>query len=72
MKSAPFDISCELWREYEFGGRVYRIDTPLQLFVGKTTHRIFDGTVCHCVPAPGIEGCVLRWEPRDKSQPVQF
>lgn len=59
------DISNELWREYDFGGRVYRIDAPQKLFLrsGGTTHRVVttDG-VAHCVPAPGVQGCVLRWK----------
>ena len=26
----------------------------------------------HCLPAPGERGCVLRWQPRDVNEPVQF
>ena len=70
-----FDISAELWREYDFGGRVYRIENPKTLFYrqGGSTHRVVtaDGIV-HCLPAPGVEGCVLRWENRDPNNPVQF
>lgn len=59
------DISNEIWREYDFGGRVYRIEKPLELYFrdGGTTHRIVtaDG-VAHCVPAPGVNGCALRWK----------
>jgi hypothetical protein len=58
------DISSELWREYDFGGRVYRIESPKLLFTrpGGTTHRVVDADdVAHCVPAPGQNGCVLRW-----------
>jgi hypothetical protein len=53
----------EQWREYEFGGRVYRIDSPVKVYIGTTTHRVVgpDGVV-HCVPAPGNQGCVLRWK----------
>lgn len=62
-------ISDEEWREYDFGGRVYRIDKPVDLYYrdGGTTHRVVtaDG-VAHCVPAPGVDGCVLRW----KANPV--
>ena len=67
------DITDELWREYDFGGRVYRIDSPKALVVGTTTHRVVgsDGLV-HCVPAPGLQGCVLRWQPRDPTKPIQF
>jgi hypothetical protein len=69
----PKDISVEQWREYDFGGRVYRIDAPQRLWIGTTTHRVQDGSgLVHCVPAPGQSGCVLRWQPRDISKPVQF
>lgn len=63
----------EAWREYDFGGRTYRIDNPISLVtrVGGTTHRVGtydvtkDITITHCVPAPGINGCVLRWSMKD-------
>jgi hypothetical protein len=58
------NLRMELWREYDYGGRVYRIDEPQKLFTrpGGTTHRVVtrDGVV-HCLPAPGFNGCVLRW-----------
>ena len=69
-----FDISTELWREYDFGGRVYRIDFPKTLYyrTGGTTHRVVDSKgVAHCVPVPGAYGCVLRWENRE-DPPVNF
>lgn len=57
------DISDEEWREYDFGGRVYRIEDPRDLYVGNSTHRVVDAKgVAHCVPAPGKSGCVLRWK----------
>lgn len=57
------DITSEEWREYEFGGRTYRIDQPITLYVGNTTHRVVDANgVTHCVPAPGHHSCVLRWK----------
>jgi hypothetical protein len=66
----PRDISTESWREYDFDGRVYRIDGPKTLYIGETTHRIVDAAgVTHCVPAPGQQGCVLRWQ---ASPPVSF
>lgn len=69
----PRDISKELWREYDFDGRVYRIDGPRQLFIGDTTHRIVDAAgVVHLAPAPGERGCVVRWMPHDAAEPVQF
>jgi hypothetical protein len=54
----------EEWREYDFGGRVYRIEKPavVQFRKGGTSHRVTDSEgVVHCVPAPGEQGCVLRW-----------
>ena len=63
----------EQYREYDFGNRVYKILSPVALWTGVTTHRVLDanGTV-HCVPIPGSYGCVLRWLPKDETQPVQF
>jgi hypothetical protein len=72
---SQYDLSGELWREYDFGDRVYRIDSPRCLFVssGGTTHRVVDASgIVHCAPAPGKGGCVLRWCPRDAQNPVQF
>lgn len=54
----------EAWREYDFGGRVYRIDAPVkvQFRAEGSTHRVTDTKgVVHCVPAPGFHGCALRW-----------
>ena len=55
----------EEWREYDFEGRIYRIDNPIsvEFRADSTTHRVTgsDGIV-HCVPAPGHRGCVLRWK----------
>jgi hypothetical protein len=68
------DISAEAWREYEHGGRTFRIESPVTLYLrpGGSTHRVLDAEgVVHCNPAPG-DGCALRWKPRDPSQPVQF
>lgn len=67
------DLTPELWREYDFGDRVYRIDAPVRLFwrEGGTTHRVLDASgVAHCVPAPGHCGCVLRWLERPGSPGV--
>lgn len=74
------DISHEDWREYDFGGRTYKIILPLKLYYreGGTTHRIVtkdahDNLIAHCVPAPGVNGCVLRWyTPPSKGGPVNF
>jgi hypothetical protein len=69
------DLTCEEWREYDFGGRVYRIERPkeLQCRPGGSTHRVVgsDGVV-HCLPAPGVCGCVLRWKSVDPAKPVEF
>lgn len=66
-------ITDELWREYDFNGRVYRIDNPQELYVGNTTHRIVDKEgVVHCIPAPGTGNCVLRWKVSEGQSPVRF
>lgn len=70
------DLSAEAWREYEFGDKVYRINNPSKLYyrVGGSTHRVLDQDgVVHCVPAPGFNGCVLRWKNLDSApSPCQF
>jgi len=67
------DISCEEWREYDFNGRVYRIESPVSLWIGNTTHRVLDALgVIHCVPNIGYHGCVLRWKSKDPDKPVSF
>jgi hypothetical protein len=59
-------LSGEIYREYVFGTTIYRIDSPVALFIGTTTHRVLDGTgLVHCVPAPGEHGCVVRWLPKN-------
>ena len=69
----PKDLVKEEWREYDFGGRTYRVDSPQTLWIGNTTHRVLDmAGIVHCVPAPGKDGCALRWKPKDATQPVQF
>lgn len=68
-------LEVEEWREYDFGGRVYRIESPAELYFKPqgTTHRVvgMDG-VAHCVPAPGVQGCVLRWKAKSGNPPVEF
>lgn len=60
------DLSgVEKWREYDFNGRVYRITQPRSVTYqpGGTTHRVVDDIgIVHVVPAPGEEGCVLRFD----------
>jgi hypothetical protein len=65
------DLQClnvegvEEWREYDFGNRVYRIDNPVSVHFRPlgSTHRVLDASgITHCVPAPGVVGCVLRWK----------
>lgn len=64
-------LETELWREYDFGGRVYRINSPATLYMGTTCHRVVDSDgIVHCVPAPGNHGCVVRWQ--SKGEPVAF
>ena len=75
--SALRDISSECYREYEFGpsfDRVtYRINNPVSLYVGETTHRVIDMSgVVHCVPRPGECNCVLRWEVKAGHSPISF
>lgn len=68
-------ITTEEYREYDFCERVYRITNPVSLVVreGGTTHRVVDSEgVVHCVPSPGVRGCVLRWKNKDTNKPVNF
>jgi hypothetical protein len=68
-------IRTEAWREYDFGGRVYRIKNPKTLYMrtGGSTHRVVDGKgIVHCVPSPGTNGCILRWQNKNTSVPVNF
>lgn len=68
------DISTEEWREYDFGGRVYRV-TGVTLYwrSGGSTHRVVDDKgVVHCLPVPGQQGCVLRWKSKNPDKPVDF
>ncbi len=69
------DLTVEAWREYDFAGRVYRIDAPKTLFTrpGGTTHRVVDSkNVTHCLPAPGQQGCVLRWTGHNDTSGTTF
>lgn len=70
-----YDISLEKWREYDWNGRIYRINNPKKLFIrpGGTTHRVVDAeNIVHCIPSVGEMGCVLRWQNRDQNKPVNF
>lgn len=70
-----FDLSKEIWREYDFGGRVYRITHPITLYLRPdgTTHRVLDlEGIVHCVPSVGHMGCVLRWKNLDEKNPINF
>ncbi len=69
------DLSAEAYREYDFQGRIYKIENPAILFTrpGGTTHRVMDVfNVVHCVPAPGVDGCVLRWKSKPTEPPCTF
>lgn len=58
-----------LWREYDTGDRVYRIERPVKFWYreGGSTHRVLDaGGIVHIVPAsaiiryqkePGVDQC---------------
>ena len=64
-----------LWREYDFEGRVYRIENPVAFWSrpGGATHRVEDSVgVVHIVPAPGVKGCVLRYAKREGAVKVKF
>lgn len=70
-----YSLTDELYREYDFGGRSYRIDNPQRLYyrVGGSTHRVVDSNdVVHLLPGPGYRGCVIRWAPKDILKAVQF
>lgn len=74
-----FDISHEIWREYDFTGggvhRIYRIENPKLLFIreGGSTHRIVDANgVTHLCPGPGFRGCIIRWKNPPGEKPVNF
>lgn len=65
----------EEWREYDFGGRIYRLDGPVELAFRPRgeTHRVTDNAgVVHCLPAPGERGCVLRWKSKEGKKAVNF
>ncbi len=69
----PKDLTNEVWREYDFNDRVYRINDPVTLWVGTSTHRVLDSEgIVHCVPAPGYYGCVLRWVSNEDGPAVSF
>lgn len=80
VKNAPNgitvgDLRDELYREVATPDGVYRIDSPVALFVrkGGTTLRILDAAgMVHLVPGPGYRGAAHRWAPRDLSNPVAF
>ena len=63
------------WREYDFDGRVYRVERPVAFWhrPGGETHRVEDAAgVVHIVPAPGHHGCVLRYVKDPGEPPVRF
>lgn len=70
-------LDTEDYREYDFNERAtpYRINKPTKLFYreGGTTHRVVDiNGLTHCVPAPGYNGCVLRWKAKEGQKAVSF
>lgn len=69
-----FDLEGVLWREYDTGERVYRIENPVCFWhrPGGTTHRVMDKDgVVHIVPAPGPT-CFLRYKKTEGVDPCQF
>lgn len=65
----------EIWREYDFGSRIYRIVGPTGLWFRPdgSTHRVLDSLgVVHLVPASGHQGCVVRWQKGEGREPVDF
>lgn len=66
----PIPLTDEEWREYDWAGRIYRIQNPTELYYrrGGTTHRVVDGEgITHCVPAPTPDqAVVLRWKSPNK------
>jgi hypothetical protein len=69
------ELSNVIWREYEFGDTVYRINNPVALYTHSngTTHRILDAEgIVHIVPAPGINGCIVRYKKKEGVEPVRF
>lgn len=70
-----YDLTSELWREYDFTDSTYRINNPVKLFLyeDSTTHRVLDDKgIVHCLPAPGRNGCVVRWKSKDPLKSVSF
>jgi len=78
-KMVAKNLTKEAVRIYEWtdpitGNRcTHRINEPVALYVGKTTHRILDTNgFVHFVPSVGYFGCVLLTENKDKSEPCNW
>lgn len=70
-----YQLDHVVWREYDFEGRVYRIEHPIKFWhrPGGETHRVLDSKgVIHIVPAPGVRGCVLRYTKAEGQDPCKF
>lgn len=68
----PVDISSEQYREYHYAdGGLYRIDTPVSLYVfeGKSgwTQRVVDAAGVTHRPTPGW--LAISWKPKDGTPP---
>lgn len=74
--TGPLDITDEIYREYDFGSRTYRIDKPVALYyssINPSTHRIVDSEgIVHCVPFDKKGSTVLRWKTADVNKPIIF
>lgn len=70
-----FELDDLLWREYDFIGRVYRINNPVAFWYRENgeTHRVLDSEgIIHIVPAPGVHGCVVRYAKTEGAEKVLF
>lgn len=68
-KVETMDLKNEIYRVYTWidpvtkNEIVHRIEEPVLLCVGTSTHRVTDSkNVVHCVPSVGYFGCVITWE----------
>lgn len=71
------DLLNEVWREYEFGPQdarvIYSISEPVELarYPTGTLHAVLDRQgVIHILPAPGVDGCVVRVKLNNQNEAV--
>ena len=66
-------LDQEKWREYNYTGKVYRINNPreIHLYKGCTTHTIVDSEgILRMFPAPGFQGCHITIKLKDSKNSV--